>query len=88
LRQLPCAWCNTASVGCAGQLVLVVHVINIIYVILVSCCQVDLWDLNGGKIVRQWEAHEKRIWAVDFNTQQPDTFASGSDDGTVKVWWQ
>jgi E3 ubiquitin-protein ligase RFWD2 len=46
---------------------------------------VHLWDLNSAKIVRQWEAHERRIWVVDSCGQQPDQFATGSDDGTVKV---
>jgi WD40 repeat protein len=35
--------------------------------------------------VREWEAHDKRIWAVDFAPLDPQTFATGSDDGTVKV---
>eukprot|EP00879_Flechtneria_rotunda_P016905 GHRR01017696.1.p1 GENE.GHRR01017696.1~~GHRR01017696.1.p1 ORF type:complete len:867 (+),score=461.27 GHRR01017696.1:375-2975(+) len=47
---------------------------------------VHLWDLHGGKIVRQWEAHDKRIWAVDSCPLDPDVFATGSDDGTVRVW--
>ena len=33
----------------------------------------------------EWEAHDKRIWSVDFSHLQPQTFVSGSDDGTVKV---
>jgi hypothetical protein len=46
---------------------------------------VHLWDLNSAKIVRRWEAHERRIWVVDSCGLQPDQFATGSDDGTVKV---
>jgi E3 ubiquitin-protein ligase RFWD2 len=46
---------------------------------------VHLWDLHSAKIVRQWEAHERRIWVVDSCGLQPDQFATGSDDGTVKV---
>lgn len=40
---------------------------------------------TGGRTVRQWEAHDKRIWAVDFCPLDATTFATGSDDGTVKV---
>lgn len=54
----------------------------------VLCCDV-LWPAvlccAGGRTVRQWEAHDKRIWAVDFSPLDPQTFATGSDDGTVKV---
>lgn len=39
----------------------------------------------GGRTVRQWEAHDKRIWAVDFCPLDATTYATGSDDGTVKV---
>jgi WD40 repeat protein len=39
----------------------------------------------GGRTVRQWEAHDKRIWAVDFCPLDASTYATGSDDGTVKV---
>jgi hypothetical protein len=35
--------------------------------------------------LQQWEAHERRIWVVDSCAQQPDQFATGSDDGTVKA---
>lgn len=35
--------------------------------------------------MRQWEAHDKRIWSVDFCPLDATTFATGSDDGTVKV---
>ncbi|KAF6252003.1 hypothetical protein COO60DRAFT_1274591, partial [Scenedesmus sp. NREL 46B-D3] len=47
--------------------------------------RVHLWDLGSAKIVRQWQAHERRIWVVDGCVGQPDQFATGSDDGTVKV---
>ena len=35
--------------------------------------------------VSEYEAHERRVWGVDFSPVSPHTFASGSDDGTVKV---
>lgn len=37
--------------------------------------------------MRQWEAHDKRIWSVDFCPLDPTTFATGSDDCTIKVGW-
>lgn len=30
--------------------------------------------------------HERRIWSVDFSPSDPMKLASGSDDGTVKLW--
>ena len=30
--------------------------------------------------------HEKRIWSVDFSPTDPMKLASGSDDGSVKLW--
>ena len=38
-----------------------------------------------GTPLTEWEAHDKRIWSVDFSQLRPDTFVSGSDDGCVKV---
>jgi len=45
-----------------------------------------LWDVNTGQIVQDYEAHEKRIWSVDFCPCDPYLAVSGSDDGKVKVW--
>ncbi|KAG2494053.1 hypothetical protein HYH03_007697 [Edaphochlamys debaryana] len=47
---------------------------------------VTLWDTAVGMQVQDWEAHERRVWGVDFSPASPHTFASGSDDGMVKVW--
>ena len=44
-----------------------------------------LWDVNTSQSVREYEAHEKRIWSVDFCHCDPMRFVSGSDDGWVKV---
>lgn len=44
-----------------------------------------LWDTRAGAAVSEWEAHEKRIWSVDFCAADPALFCSGSDDGWVKV---
>ena len=46
---------------------------------------VALWDVNTSQSVREYEAHEKRIWSVDFCHCDPMRFVSGSDDGWVKV---
>ena len=44
-----------------------------------------LWDVNTSQPVTEYEAHEKRIWSVDFCHTDPMLFLSGSDDGWVKV---
>jgi WD40 repeat protein len=49
------------------------------------CLQVQLWDVNTRVLLREYEAHERRVWSVDFNPINTNMFASGSDDGTVKV---
>lgn len=30
--------------------------------------------------------HEKRVWSVNYSLVDPTKLASGSDDGTVKLW--
>lgn len=30
--------------------------------------------------------HEKRVWSIDFSSADPTLLASGSDDGSVKLW--
>lgn len=49
---------------------------------------VSLWDINNSKTLMEWEAHDKRIWSVDFCKVDPVAFASGSDDGWIKVCWK
>lgn len=34
----------------------------------------------------EYDEHEKRAWSVDFSKADPTKLASGSDDGTVKLW--
>jgi len=46
---------------------------------------VALWDVGTGQQLAEYEAHEKRIWTVDFCHSDPMHFISGSDDGWVKV---
>ena len=47
---------------------------------------VALWDVATGQQLAEYEAHQKRIWAVDFSHSDPLHFVSGSDDGWVRVW--
>lgn len=47
---------------------------------------VALWDVGTGQQLSEYEAHQKRIWAVDFCHSDPLHFVSGSDDGWVRVW--
>lgn len=30
--------------------------------------------------------HEKRVWSIDISTADPMVLASGSDDGSIKLW--
>ena len=30
--------------------------------------------------------HEQRVWSIDFSSADPTLLASGSDDGSVKLW--
>lgn len=30
--------------------------------------------------------HERRVWSIDFSSADPTILASGSDDGSVKLW--
>ncbi len=46
---------------------------------------VTLWDVDTGAAVNEYEAHDKRIWSVDYCTTDPFLFVSGSDDGFIKV---
>lgn len=47
---------------------------------------VTLWDVNRGTPLREYEEHESRAWSVDYCPAKPTLFASGSDDGRVKLW--
>lgn len=44
-----------------------------------------LWDTATLQTVTEYEAHNKRVWSVDFCPTHPQLLASGSDDGHVKV---
>ena len=47
---------------------------------------VQLWDV--AKEVSTWEnaTHRRRVWSIDFSDVDPTKLASGSDDGTVRVF--
>jgi protein suppressor of PHYA-105 1 len=47
---------------------------------------VKLWDAGTGQGISEFKEHSKRAWSVDFSNVNPTTFASGSDDGSVKLW--
>ena len=46
---------------------------------------VHVWDIATAQNVAEYEAHEKRIWSVDFCHTDPMLLMSASDDGMVKV---
>ncbi|KAH7423262.1 hypothetical protein KP509_12G047000 [Ceratopteris richardii] len=47
---------------------------------------VQLWDASVAQTLMQYKEHRKRAWSVDFSQADPTKLASGSDDGTVKLW--
>eukprot|EP00884_Botryococcus_braunii_P004044 jgi/Botrbrau1/13640/Bobra.0373s0014.1 len=47
---------------------------------------VQLWDISHDCPVHEYEAHEKRIWSVDYCSTEHAHFVSGSDDCWVKTW--
>lgn len=46
---------------------------------------ITLWDTHSLQPVTEYEAHNKRVWSVDFCPSNAQLLASGSDDGRVKV---
>lgn len=34
----------------------------------------------------EMKEHERRVWSIDFSSADPTMLASGSDDGSVKLW--
>jgi len=36
--------------------------------------------------VTEMREHERRVWSIDFSSADPTMLASGSDDGSVKLW--
>ncbi|XVF04227.1 hypothetical protein REPUB_Repub05bG0064200 [Reevesia pubescens] len=47
---------------------------------------VQVWDVTRSQVLTEMREHEKRIWSIDFSSADPTILASGSDDGSVKLW--
>ena len=53
-------------------------------------CSVDktlcLWDLEAGERLKKFKGHSSFVNCCSSTRRGPQLFASGSDDGTVRVW--
>ncbi|KAK4804784.1 hypothetical protein SAY86_004601 [Trapa natans] len=47
---------------------------------------VQVWDVMRSQVLVEMREHEKRVWSIDFSSADPTMLASGSDDGSVKIW--
>uniref|UniRef100_A0A2P2MKH6 Protein SPA1-RELATED 3 isoform X1 n=1 Tax=Rhizophora mucronata TaxID=61149 RepID=A0A2P2MKH6_RHIMU len=47
---------------------------------------VQVWDVTQGQVLTEMREHERRVWSIDFSSADPTMLASGSDDGSVKLW--
>lgn len=47
---------------------------------------VQLWDVTRSQILSEMREHDRRVWSIDFASADPTMLASGSDDGSVKLW--
>ncbi|CAA7029144.1 unnamed protein product [Microthlaspi erraticum] len=47
---------------------------------------VQIWDVARSELVAEMKEHKKRVWSIDISSADPTLLASGSDDGTVKLW--
>ncbi|XP_019194591.1 PREDICTED: protein SPA1-RELATED 4-like isoform X1 [Ipomoea nil] len=47
---------------------------------------VQVWDVSRSQLFMEMREHERRVWSVDFSVADPTMLASGSDDGSVKLW--
>ncbi|XP_062169930.1 protein SPA1-RELATED 3 isoform X2 [Alnus glutinosa] len=47
---------------------------------------VQVWDVTRSQALTEMREHERRVWSIDFSSADPTMLASGSDDGSVKLW--
>lgn len=47
---------------------------------------IELWNLRSMTRERILEGHSATVWSVAFKPDEPDLLASGSSDGTVRIW--
>ncbi|CAL8151147.1 unnamed protein product [Prunus armeniaca] len=47
---------------------------------------VQVWDVIRSQVLMEMKEHERRVWSIDFSSADPTMLASGSDDGSVKLW--
>ncbi|KAL0285000.1 UNVERIFIED_CONTAM: protein SPA1-RELATED 3 [Sesamum angustifolium] len=45
-----------------------------------------IWDVTRSQTFMEMKEHERRVWSIDFSVADPTMLASGSDDGSVKLW--
>ncbi len=42
--------------------------------------------MTRSQALTEMREHERRVWSIDFSSADPTMLASGSDDGSVKLW--
>jgi WD40 repeat protein len=47
---------------------------------------IEVWDVESGRREQTLEGHSATVWELQFKPDDPDTLASSSGDGTVKLW--
>lgn len=47
---------------------------------------VQVWDVTRSQVFMEMREHERRVWSIDYSLTDPTMLASGSDDGSVKLW--
>ena len=53
---------------------------------LISDHQVYIWHIKHSKPIMVLSGHTRTVNCVHWNPQIPSMLASGSDDGTVRIW--